>query len=76
MTKDGLTASGAGEASNPTFSTAELNELLAASRDRDLAEEPARRIKAHETKVEKARAFLESAEAALAAERKAQKGSN
>jgi hypothetical protein len=56
------------------FSTAELSEMLAAARDRDLADEPAARIRAHETKVAKAREFLASAEQALADEIAAQEG--
>ena len=73
MPKD-LTAAGAGSASDPTFSTAELTDMLAAARDRDNADEPAARIRAHETKVAKAQEFLAGATAALAAERAAQKG--
>lgn len=74
MTNGMRPAGGSGRASAPAFSTAELDNMLAASRDRDVAEEGARRIRACEIKVEKARAFLEGAEAALAAERAAQKG--
>jgi hypothetical protein len=67
-------AGGSGAASAPTFSTVELNDMLAASRDRDVAEEGARRIRSLENKVEKLRAHLAGAEAALAAERLAQEG--
>jgi len=67
-------ASGVGSANDPTFSTAELTEMLAAARDRDLALEPQRRIEAHEAKVQKAREFLAGAQQALADERAAQKG--
>ena len=69
-----LTAGGAGSASDPTFSTADLDKMLAASRDRDNAEEPARRIAAHEAKIAKCEAFLASAKQALADELAAQKG--
>jgi len=72
MPNEPLTAAGAGSASDPTFSTAELSEMLAASRDRDLAEEPARRIVACEVKIAKAREFLAGAEQALADELAAQ----
>jgi hypothetical protein len=74
MPNDPLTAAGAGSASDPKFSTAELTEMLAAARDRDVAEEPARRIVACETKVAKAQEFLASAKQALADELAAQKG--
>jgi hypothetical protein len=74
MPNEPLTAAGAGSASDPKFSTAELTEMLAAARDRDNADEPARRIAAHETKVAKAQEFLASAKQALADERAAQKG--
>lgn len=67
-----LTAAGSGSASDPTFSTAELTEMLAASRDRDVAAEPARRIAACEAKVAKCREFLAQAEQALADEIAAQ----
>jgi len=67
-----LTAGGAGSASDATFSTAELSDMLAAARDRDNAQEPARRIAAHEAKIAKARDFLASAEQALADELAAQ----
>lgn len=67
-------ATGSGSANDPTFSTAELTEMLAAARDRDLDLEPQRRIAAHEAKVQKATEFLASAKQALAAERAAQKG--
>lgn len=67
-------ATGTGSANDPTFSTAELTEMLAAARDNDLALEPQRRTEAHEAKVAKAKEFLAGAEQALAAERAAQKG--
>jgi len=72
MPNEPLTAGGAGSASDPAFSTAELSEMLAASRDRDNAEEPARRIAAHEAKIAKATEFLASAKQALADELAAQ----
>jgi hypothetical protein len=71
-----IPAGGHGEASGPVFSTAELNEMLTAARDRDLADEPARRIAACQTKVDKCRAFLAAAEQALADEIAAQGGTN
>ena len=74
MTNGMQPAGGSGAANAPTFSTLELNDMLAASRDRDVAEEGARRIRACEIKVERARQFLADAEAALAAEREAQEG--
>jgi len=69
-------ATGMGSANDPTFSTAELTEMLAAARDRDLALEPERRIEAHEAKVRKAEEFLAGAQQALADERAAQKGTD
>ena len=70
----GIPADGHGEASNPVFSTAELNEMLAAARDRDLADEPAARVRACQAKVDKCRAFLAAAEQALVDEIAAQGG--
>ena len=72
MPNQPLTASGAGSASDPAFSTAELSEMLAAARDRDLAEEPARRIAAHRAKIAKAEEFLAGAKLGLAEELAAQ----
>jgi len=74
MPNEPLTAAGAGSASDPTFSTAALTEMLAAARDRDNAEEPARRIVACEAKIAKCEEFLASAKQALADELAAQKG--
>ena len=73
MPKD-LTAGGSGSASDAAFSTADLTGMLAAARDRDNAEEPARRIAAHEAKIAKCEEFLASAKQALADELAAQKG--
>jgi len=67
-------AGGKGAAHAPAFSTAELNDMLAASRDRDVAEEGARRIRSLESKVAKLKEHLAGAEAALTAEIAAQKG--
>lgn len=76
MPNEPHTAAGAGSASDPTFSTAELSAMLEAARDRDNAEEPARRIAAHEAKVAKAEGFLAAAKQALADELAAQAKGN
>ena len=67
-------AGGTGAANDPGFSTAELNEMLVAARDRDLADEPAARVRACQVKVDKCREFLAAAEKALADEIAAQGG--
>jgi hypothetical protein len=76
MSNEPLTAGGAGAASDPTFSTADLTAMLAAARDRDNADEPDRRIAACEAKIAKARDFLAGAEQALADELAAQAKGN
>jgi hypothetical protein len=76
MPNESLTAGGAGSASDATFSTAELDAMLAASRDRDTAEEPARRIAACKAKIAKCEEFLAAAKQALADELAAQAKGN
>ena len=57
-------------------STAELEAMLAESRERDAIEAPLRRIANLELKVAQFKAHLAETEAALALERAAQKGGN
>lgn len=77
MTEVGI-AKGVGTAHDATvlvgsYSTPELEAMLAQSRARDVAEEPARRIAGQRAKVAKFAALLAEAEAELATEIAAQK---